>query len=283
MKYTGGGLIPTGKDRRDIKLPKLVGAFPLSKLPANFELIDTFPIDDQGFTDLCGAYASTNMSAEQEGVNLDPNFQFAMARFIAGWNGFGCDLRSYMKSLCKIGSLARDKSPFSWQKDGRNFIADHKNWPEYLKVLALPFKKRTYVSVAGPHDLFDDIRVAIYIQKNRVITGCKWSPDWNTAIIPETYREGGDSSGHAFIIRGWRTINNKLFLIIRNSWGIDNGDNGLYYMSRKVANKELPYGGAYTVVDITPEEAKRISWGIIEKLIDILTKGLTMVGKMLGL
>ena len=36
--------------------------------------------------------------------------------------------------------------------------------------------------------------------------------------------------GHAILIRGWKKINNVAYWVLVNSWGVNVGDNGLFYL-----------------------------------------------------
>ena len=142
-----GGLQKLEKDKRDFSLGKIVAYPALSELPENFEHTP-FKVKDQGSSDFCAAFASTSASELQEGVELSPEFLFAMSKQISGnVNAWGQDLRSIAKAHVKIGCIEKTQAPYSLDTQSVEFLRDPKNWPTDLDNEALVHAKQSYWSV----------------------------------------------------------------------------------------------------------------------------------------
>jgi len=253
-----GGLLPLKKDNRDFKLSKLLGAMDLSQLPEGFmvEGWDKIKIKDQGPTDYCTSYAGTSASELQEEVELNPLYQFVKTKQIMGrWETWGADLRSLCKSLTKFGSLEESETPIIDRE-----IRDWNNWPAELDEKAKKHLKESYFEADGHGGSFNAIKVALWQEREKkraVIVGAIWRSEWTSAprgIIPEEY--GKEGFGHAFIIIGWT----KEHLIAHLSNGENIGDNGRFYFSKTVADKELGNFGRFLLTDMDPEIAKQLIW-----------------------
>ena len=265
----GAGLRPLPKDGRDFKLTKLLGAINLSELPEEF-LVDGWnkiKIKDQGNTDYCTAYAGTSASELQEGVELNPLFQFIKTKQIMGDpESWGADLRSLCKSLAKFGSLEESETPAT------DFGRDWQDWPIELDEKAQKHLKKSYFEADGYDGAFNAIKAALWqnkVKKRAVIVGTVWRSEWTSAIdgiIPEEYGEQG--FGHAFIIVGW----DKRGLIAHLSNGEIIGDKGRFYFSKKITDKELGKYGEFLLVDIDPEGVKKIVWSPWQRFIEWFKK-----------
>src|ERR1051325_1982127 len=110
----GKGLLPLPKDKRDLRLGRVLGYAKLTEVPeTDFMVSQPLEIKDQGDTDMCSAYASCAASEDQEGVILEPAYTFAKTKQIIGeWRGFGANMRDALKSHTKFGALEKSKSPF---------------------------------------------------------------------------------------------------------------------------------------------------------------------------
>jgi len=267
-----GGLKPPTEDERDLKLGAIVKLPPLNEIPDEFTVAEVSRIKDQGESDLCSAFAGTYASEVQEDVELSPEYQFAVTKEISGnileW---GANIRDMLKSLCE-GSLEARLVPegLKLNPDGsnRDFIADIKNWPTTFSVESKKHKKKSYFSVTGPYDSFDNLRATMWkfrAERRVVITGAVWKHAWTVApdaIIPKEPYDGG--FGHAFIFNKVRMVNGELMIVATLSNGLDFGDSGRYYFSREVVNKYFPYG-FYTLLDMSQEEARELmlhNWDI---------------------
>lgn len=267
------------KDKRNYSFSKVFG----SVLPTeDFMVGQPLEIKDQKNTDFCTAYGTTSLSELQEGVLLSPEFQFAKIKEIQGyWQSWGASIQDAFKSLVQWGSLEAKDSPYKVGQNTRNEIANWDNWEDQwaLERKAEKHKKMSYFKVDGPHDIFDNIRSALWLnrtEKRGVGLGCAWRRMWTHAdggVIPNKPQNG--SIGHFFILIGQKTIGGRTYLVAQNSIG-QAGDHGLYYFPREVVNREFVYG-SYTCKDISSKQARKISWTLLQRLRYLIKKKLNYV------
>lgn len=254
MRNYGLKILP--EDKRDFSLGKIVSYPSLVGLPDNFEF-QPFKIKNQQGSDYCTAFSSTSASELQEGVELSPEFAFAMGQKL-NKSDYGNDLRTAMKSHIKIGCIEQKDAPFSLDNKDNKFLREPNNWSEDLLPKALIHAKSSFVDCRGNYDAFDNIRAAIWFFKNEkraVVMGVLWE-NWDVKN-PILENGGAGRNGHALACLGWKSINNKQYLVIQNSYGDQVGDKGKFYMSRETVNKYVPIYGAFTFLDMTPEEYKQ--------------------------
>lgn len=247
------GLLPLPQDSRDFKVGAIYRLPKLNELPKDF-VLDGFHIKDQRDTDMCSAFASTGMSELQEGVELSPEFSFAMGKKISGdIEAWGQNLRTASASHVKYGCIEKNEAPYSVDNKDRNFLSDPKNWVGYEEK-GKKHQKQTYLKVTGVgDDGFDTIRKVIWKwrdEKRAVLIGVQWGWTSDQKIINEPVA----GIGHAMYVIGWKTINGIIYLIVVNSWGNNAGDNGVHYISREVINKWEPLYGAFMFVDKPRED-----------------------------
>lgn len=258
-------LHPLPPDERDFSFSGTFGSLELDNIPGEFYESELLGIKNQTDLDFCASFSSAEVSEDQEAVELDPYFPFQSAKKLLGgdaWKSQGLNLRDVCEAAIKIGFIEATQFPFKDDDRAteRDFLANPDNWPDELDLLATDHKKGSYWdATSGPYDLFDNIRSAIFLNRfehRSVIVGALFRPEWAAAeggIIPKEYTMPGE--GHAFKIFGWKMIGDEPYLVIVNSWGMDVGDGGLFYMPREVANKELTFGG-FTYKDMTADDAK---------------------------
>ena len=259
MHITNEGLKELPDDGRDFPLGGVFGDIDISEVPnETFVVAQPRVIKDQGDSDLCSAYAVTSVSEDQEDFTLLPEYQFYSTKRITGnLEEWGADLRSACKSAVRYGSILSATSDMGGKP--RAFVLDSANWPKNIDERAASCKKSTFFAVTGKYDLFDNIRGALWCHKDSkcsIVTGATWKQAWITAengIIPDV---SGDGFGHAFKIFGQKLIDGELYLMAQLSNGTAVGDNGIFYFSRAVANKELGKYGLFMFKDITKEEAE---------------------------
>jgi len=261
----GGGLKDLPEDKRDFSLGGVFGYADLVELPENFVTSPPLKIKDQFDTDLCTAFALTAVSEDQEGVELNPEYQFAKTKQIQGeYESWGANLRDACKSAVKYGSIEQDDAIYKIDVNSREKVANWLNYPDFLDDVAkLHLKQSFFRADTGPYDTFDNIRSALWInreEKRSVLTGSLWYVEWTDAekgLVPL------DSKlklfGHAFKVFGWKTLiegaKRVPFLMAQLSNGTKIGDEGIFYFRREVVNKEFKQG-AYMLKDMTPEKAR---------------------------
>jgi hypothetical protein len=251
-----GGLLPLTPSN-DITLGGLFTAPDLSTLPESF-WYSPQNVKNQDVvpgSDLCVGYAVASVLEHHEDVPLSPEYIFARGRqhAKAPVESFGLNLRDGCQAAVDFGATETAKFPWSLEQNGRDFFAHYKNIPDYVDDFAHEHRQKTYLAVKDlKYDLFDDIRLAIHMNKAEecaVATGAKWRPEWLSAkdgMLPPTYDEYG--TPHAFVILGYQlrpshtSLKYEHYLVLQLSSGTEVGNGGLFYMNRATANKELSYG-----------------------------------------
>jgi hypothetical protein len=253
-------------ERKFIKLPllphsrknyshgKTFGAVPLDKIPAELDL--TTEILNQGFTEECTAYTAVEIRESMKGTKYDPDkFWAEELKMLGNPNAQGSDLKTQMAVGVKVGFY-----PIGSDKPQDNASA-------YFSVYK-----------TGGYDLFDCVRSALAQTHIPISAGVEWFEDWDyTAIIPDSFKK--PLGGHDIKLAGLHQINGEDHITIQNSWGMDFGDNGKFYLNRKMANKILDQG-LYYWVDSTDQKIKTM--GLLSSLLTNLINLLTRLALGLG-
>lgn len=247
------GLQKLPDDTRDFEYHKVFGSLK-KEYPDHFIVSEPLKIKDQGSSDFCTAFALSSVSEDQEKVEINPQFIFAMTRKIdnKGIESYGANLRDACKAVCKFGSIEEIYYPFP-DKDiedplERAYVANYKNWPDDVNSFAWEYAKNSFFRVdKGPYDVFDNLRSALVMNKeyNRsIFTGCDWYDEWTSSkngIISEDIPKKL-IGGHAFKIFGFTKIEDTEYLIAQLSNGEDIGDAGIFYFPRGIVNTFFTYG-----------------------------------------
>ena len=242
------GLRPLPHDKRDFQLGQFTVLPELSELPESFELTTPFPVKYQGDTDYCSAYASCGVSELQENVELAPVYSFAVSKDISGDpSEWGQNLRDACKSHLR-GALPQKY----FEPTDRPRYLD--SYPTDYAIMAEKHRKKSYFSVTGPYDSFDNVRATIWKyreEKRAVLLGVIFSWKLEDYILTNPQPQG---FGHAMYITGW----DKDGLIVVNSYGEKAGKNGKHRIPRGTANSFIPRFGAFSFLDIDPDTAKTL-------------------------
>lgn len=278
------GLRPTKQDNRDFKLSSIVRLPKLDELPEEF-ILKPLSIKYQGSSDFCTSMATCGVSELQEGVELSPEWSFAVSKMISGdLNGWGQDLRSAMKAHTRYGAINQAITSLTLEELDHSVLRDIKSYPDYLFSKATKHRKKSYVSVDGQYDPFDNIRASIWKfreEKRAVITGLLWKWDMKEPIITNVVNDSGE--GHCIWICGWKKVNGQPMLVLVNSYGKWSGDNGLFYVPRAVVNHAVRKFGSYTFIDMTPEELQKLNWSRIQIILGKLKEALQKLLNLLKL
>ncbi len=251
------------KDKRDFQLGAIFGQIKIEEVPLeDFIIAQPILIKEQPENDdECSAYAVTSVSEDQEGEELIPQYQFLKTKEISGDpEEWGANLRDACKSAVKYGSL-----PFNGFKAIKNLTRSQaiipENYPSHADDVASMHKKETFFSaIGGRYDSFDNIRTALWQHKEdkcSIVTGALFRSEWldaSNGIIPSKY--GNDGFGHAFKIFGQKIIKGEVYLVAQLSQGTGVGDNGLFYLSRDIVNKEITGYGAFMFKDMPRSEVE---------------------------
>lgn len=243
------GLQDLTPDDRDFQL----GGFDTLPTILPEEFILPYNVKDQTSTDWCSAFATCAASEVQEEIELEPGYSFAASKELTGDpDTWGQNLRDACKAHQKYGALPRENMTERLYKLP---LKERRYWEHWktLLPLALMHKKKSYFRVTGPNDDYDNIKASIYKYKTPVVTGITFGYP-----ITQTHLEKvKDGFGHAMAIVGWTPTH----LIILNSYGTKAGDKGVHYISREVVNHHASRFGAFTFLDVDPEDVnKKRSW-----------------------
>ncbi len=266
------GLKELPPDNRDFKLSAILKLPPLEELPENFEL-EPVSVYDQLESDYCSAESTCGASSIQEGVELSPEWSFAVSKMISGDpEEYGQDLRTAMKVHTKYGAIEISEAPYSVKSDEDTKIRYINNWPQELFEKAQKHKKLSFIQIDGPYSHFDNIRAFIWAfraQKRACIMGVEWSWPMNMKVIELSFAPG---SGHAIYAIGWRNINGKNYLVIQNSYGKETGDNGRHYFPAEIINKFAEKYGKFAFIDMPQNEIKKKIWPLWMRIFEAIKK-----------
>jgi len=223
-----GGCLPSKPDVRDIPLSAIQAPIELRELPENYIIPYQLRISNQDNYPHCVGYASATLKEEKERreqnpVDFDGDWIYRKCKEIDNYPGSGTYLRTAMKVLQKEGAKplnmeATDEMVYSKYRIGG-----------YAKV-----------------DLsFKGLRSAIY-QNGIIMAGFYGDNEgWRTAYIkpPKEIKWG-----HAVALIGF----NENYIIGQNSWGLNFGNKGLFY----VPENYIPFEAWAVLVDL-PEDFEK--------------------------
>lgn len=233
-EYKVGGCIPQPKDKRDWKLDKLLTVSAV-QLPREY-LPDYGDFTyDQGRSSECCAcsYCYIRHLQEMDKENqsgfkepFSPSFQYANRDASENFEGM------YLRSACKRGV----EGSLPW-KYFPNFYSLHKcqeifqkNRIKFLNI-AHPYRISSFYTV----NTEQEIKTAVYLTKGVLIGIMITEPFYHPnkdGVIDYSYDNMKQYGGHALCIDGYKYINDKLYLRIKNSWGKNWGvENGHCYIS----------------------------------------------------
>lgn len=295
----GNGLIPLppnpGK-REDLSHAVVYGVLGASQLPTtSFRVSTPLVIKDQRNLDFCTGFASTEITEDQEKIEMDPLFQFAAIKKQQGeFKSYGADLRSAGMALVRSGSLPQANAPYKIGEQARDFLANWANYPQALWDLAKTYQKLTMFFVDGPYSLFENIIMTLFQNKEEhrsVLLGVTWRKSWVNApggVIPEwTPLKAADvDGGHCIKGFGLEIINGKRYLVIQNSWGSGYGDGGIFYFPASVVNNDFGPWGQITFKDMDPNDAHDIQAKKKEEekqqTIDLIQQAINLIVQILA-
>lgn len=204
-------------------------------LPDNY-LVGSTLVLNQYESIFCTAFASCIIAALEDNQIFSPEWYFAKEAELSGSISTQ-DLRTAAKTAIKYGFLLQNLAQNSLLTQTEQFLADSKNWPFSDDLAAANYKKKSYFRVDGN---FQEIKQVLFQNKKSILTGVAWQQDWQTSvqgIIPET--SSPVIGLHSIPIIGFKTMDGIEYIIIQNSYGTTVGDNGLFYFSEKVFNKNF--------------------------------------------
>lgn len=222
------------------------------------------PVEDQGNTVRCAAYAGALDGGYIRGERMSPEWQVKKITEIQGFSvdTGGSDPNAAMKSQTNPWGYVTTNE---WMNNDETHAGERGNIG--------------YVKVDGPLDLFDDVRSALTLAYDPVtkLGACvqafgRWYSEWTYAgTIPQTYSKL--AGYHSYLFVDFTEINGVPYLIAQNSYGVIAGDKGFHLFPREVVNREFSLSNTSLKIPkpLTSEQyklAKEESWGgRIERMI----------------
>lgn len=201
-----------------------------SEDPQGFKPLEVF---DQDKTRMCEACAVTSIAELAHSKLFEPSYTLAKACQIKGTTKGGITM-SQISEAVKRGFLPKDIAPYSLQNDGIDFVSNWSNWPSTLEAEAKKYAPKRVERVWGIYPTFELICGAL--MKHPVLLGVYWQQEWEKEPggIVTSAHQNLKLFPHAVVAIGQKTINGTVYLEILNSFGLDSGKNGRFYLPRKV-------------------------------------------------
>lgn len=255
-RYKVGGCISQPKDKRDWKLDKLLSVSAV-RLPRDY-LPDygEFAYDQENSSQCCAcSYCYVRHLQEMDSDNqsglqepFSPSFQYANRNLEDSFYEGMVIRRCCSKG--REGSLPYHYFPNYYPLSKCQEIL-RKNRIKFLN-LAHPYRISSFYTVKTEQE----IKTAVYLTKG-VITGIMVTDPFyypnEDGIIDYSNDTMNEQGGHAVVIDGWKYLDNKLFLRIKNSWGKEWGvEYGHCYISYE-DYKNYSIDDGYVLVDNVDE------------------------------
>ena len=143
---------------------RFYGAADLSVLPREGLKRPRRPIENQGMTLRCTAYAGAVANGYIHNLRFHPDWQAKKIGQKQGRNidDNGADPKAAMSSLRDDGSLILDLWPLNLANNGPEATANWSSYPDNLDKNAKDFRALAYFGVDDAFDLFDDVRYALW-------------------------------------------------------------------------------------------------------------------------
>lgn len=247
MKKYGLQLQP--RDKRNFQLGAVTELPPLEELPKEYKV--ELAVKDQKDSDFCTGMVGSLMSEAQEGVVLSPEWWFAMSKRLSGnVDKWGQSVHYALKVGLVFGAVEKALAEWSLENKDVSFLRDPDNWPEDFVEKAKEHLKEAYFEVSGPYDHFDNARAAMwkYRDEERILgMGLKWGWSFQDQMLLNIPSHGG---GHMISEVGWKLFNDEPLIDMQNSYGIEAGDEGHFYMNREVFNHFAERYGVFMYKDM---------------------------------
>ena len=241
-------------------------------------------MENQKSTTRCIGYASAVNGGYIYNQRYHPDWQAAKIGQIQGRtvDNNGGDPNATMKSQRDYGYVPYETIPTAFSLEINTIENTGMDvFGTQYDLAAEPYKVAGFVKVDGPLDLFDDIRSSLLqaydpvTKKGATVQAFgRWYQEWTYAengIIKNGYQIL--AGYHCYLFIDWKNINGVDYLIAHNSYGYENGDNGLFYFPRDIVNREFDLSGTSLkiVKALTPEQkalaAQETPFGKIQRMI----------------
>lgn len=265
------GCILEAPDERDFRAELLLSTSgtneqdkPVAPLPKSFKVSHTQPYTNQRYIDSCVGHAVAGIKSQQERTSLSPRNIWVGARELRGWTGafeymYGAYITDALKFVVQNGVTTYGLV----EEDALNMSRAKYLRPEYTPeqlTQALQYKAESYWrgGYGTSAQTIETVKRAMFELDTEFVTSMTWHTEFNNPKggvlpLPKTRVEG-----HAFRFRGWETKLNRERLIFANSWGLDWGDQGDFYIyTDQLHNYDLR--GWYMFYDMPKDQARIIN------------------------
>lgn len=254
MKTITHGVKRISHDRsKDWSYRARFGVIAPEKLPDTLGRV-MMPVDDQGMTSFCTAFATSKAIAYHYGIDMSPEWQTAkIGEFNTDGPIFnGADPLQAMYAAVLNGALPKILTDVSLNTKSAQFVADWRNWPANLDEEARKYAPGGFYAVADDpkYDVFDDIRSALYKawtagDQFPVMAFGTWYQMWSDAgnrgeaLMPVPTQ--APIALHAYLFVDWITQGGVPYLVGHLSSGPSFGDKGFLLFSREDINNAFAH------------------------------------------
>lgn len=198
---------------------------------------------DQAPTE-CTGYMATDLCADMDGILYSPDRQYAYTLFLEGIGPTeeGADPLAALESTILFGLVAQNGAPLSAKMNGELLCANYKNWSNTPGINP---KVRVY-NALGNGAPFNSVISAAFLSKLGVGLCSLWYPEWegvgSDGILQMPDLTNTNAPGHAYAMKGQKTINGVMYWVLKSWQGSKYGDNGWVYMNGSIANAVFAMG-----------------------------------------
>lgn len=252
LKQLTGGLIP----KNDIKVWNYSSILANAsrndediELPATFRLWDS-PIKNQLEKSTCAAHAMASAMEILEYYDTGDRNQFSTSWYYgyrknSDFQEEGMYLSQLLETARTVGGVYKSLMPDNLHySDCKKIIL---NMQDECLEEAQKHKIKNYAKISSKYDIMK----AIYENKSPVLIGAMiyesfYNTDYSGIVSEPNIQIEECYGGHAMLCIGWTTIGEKIYLVVKNSWGEDWGDNGYCYFALE---DNLPFLEMYIIFD----------------------------------
>lgn len=219
------------------------------ELPATFRLWDS-PIKNQQDKGTCAAHAMASAMEILEYYDTGDRNLFSTSWYYGYRKNTdsqeeGMYLSQLLNNARNIGGVHRSLMPDNLHYSDSSKLIN--NMKEKCLIEAQKHRIKNYALLNSPKTILE----AIYYNNSPVLIGAMIYESFyrtdNSGIVPiPDMNKETCYGGHAMLCIGWTTIKDDIYLVVKNSWGEDWGDNGYCYFK---LNSELPFFEMYIIFD----------------------------------
>lgn len=227
------------KDRLDKRDFRASGVIPTLEIPKQiFNLDELFGPKNQYSRGSCTSQAQGHHKERQEKRKSSARMIMAKTKELEGNKDYGAYTRDTFAVVKEFGICSEELYP----EPGPEI-----SWEEYIDVSKIPdqcyedakgHKSQSYWRVEK--DL-TEIKSLLFQRKEKnssIVCSMEWYKEFNRPVdgrLPISF--SGDGDGHAVELKGWNDFEEHL--TFKNSWGVDWGDGGYFYMPYSIFNKVI--------------------------------------------